>query len=45
MRETGMELAIDDGGAGLLPIGVVVSLGRNEIPPLCLLARRQAICV
>jgi hypothetical protein len=34
MRETGMELAIDEGGAGLLPIRVLVSLGRNEFPPL-----------
>jgi sensor c-di-GMP phosphodiesterase-like protein len=25
MRETGMELAIDDGGAGLLPARVLIS--------------------
>jgi hypothetical protein len=35
MRETGIELAIDEGGgAGVLPIRVLVSLGRNEFPPL-----------
>src|ERR687890_1310957 len=32
MRETGMELAIDDGRAGFWPI--LVSCGRNDLPPL-----------
>ena len=34
MRETGIELAIDEGDAGLLPIRVLISWGRNELPPL-----------
>ena len=29
-----MELAIDEGSAGLLPIRVLISWGRNELPPL-----------
>src|SRR5918995_94144 len=33
MRETGIELAIDEGDAGLLPSRVLVSCGRNEFPP------------
>jgi hypothetical protein len=32
MRETGIELAIDEGSAGWLPI--LVSWGRNGLPPL-----------
>jgi hypothetical protein len=32
MRETGIELAIDEGSAGSLPI--LVSWGRNGLPPL-----------
>jgi len=41
MRETGIELAIDEGDAGL--IRVPVSLGRNELLLPFLLARRQTI--
>jgi hypothetical protein len=36
MRETGMVLAIDEGSAGLLPIRVLISWGRNELPPLAI---------
>jgi hypothetical protein len=34
MRETGIELAIDEGGGGLSLIRVLVSWERNELPPL-----------
>src|SRR3712207_2911356 len=34
MRETGIELAIDEGGRGLLPIRVLVSWEPTELPPL-----------
>jgi hypothetical protein len=34
MRETGIELAIDEGAAGLSPTRDLVSWGRNELPPL-----------
>src|SRR3712207_8473822 len=34
MRETGMELAIDEGGRGLSPIRVLVSWEPTELPPL-----------
>ena len=44
MRETGIELAIEDGEAGLLAIRVLVSWEPNGFL-LCLLARRQVIGV
>jgi hypothetical protein len=34
MRETGMELAIEEAGAGPLPDRGLVSRGRNGLPPL-----------
>jgi hypothetical protein len=42
MRETGIELAIDEGSAGSLPI--LVSWGRNGLPPLSVDATPDQWC-
>ncbi len=41
MRETGIESAIEDAGVGLSPDMVLVSLGCNGLPPLCVAPGRR----